>query len=661
MKFAQPAWFVLLALLPLLGVAAVLVARLRGKQWSAFVAPRLRDVLLQTGSPLPRWFALLFLLAASAAILIGLARPQGEAGVRTEKSLGRNLLIALDLSRSMRVRDVKPDRLAQAKMVIYEMLDAMPNERVGLIGFAGAAYVYAPLTVDHAAVRETVEQIDESWVPLGGSNLAAGLQLATETLRKTGQKNNALVVISDGEKHEGNLDAAITEAARAGIYVLAIGVGTENGDYVPNLDPTAPSKIMLDRAHKPILSRLQPEVLRKLAEETKGRFAIAGSGMDIPQMVKNAIKDLDAFEIEGRERAVFIEFYQWLTLPAIIFLLGSILAATRWRRIRRAALVTAAVALTPAAAQADSVSAAKHALEHKQYPAARDAYASLADNSRSAERAARFRLGEATAAYRAGDFKRARAAFSGALLSNDPAVLSNSHIGLGNTLFQLGWRNLADAPYPQGSAEAPDLARFDALVKARLAKLRESAEPAEPAADDTSGLAAMRALITNWTDAVRHYDSARAIDRRDTAAGNNRQTTLIYLKRLAELIQEEKQQSEQALSQPQPGEGNPQQDEGDADPKKDGAQGDDNKTPKPSDDKGTGDDKPKEDHSQDQQKPDDDKSSNKKDGEDADKGKTEPQETPEQRARRILKENADLEKGPLTPGRREFLAPKQDW
>jgi len=654
-KFAQPAWFVLLVLLPLLGMAAVLVARLRRKQWSAFVAPRLRGVLLHSGSPLPRWFALLFLLAACAAILIALARPQGDAGVRTEKSLGRNLLIALDLSRSMRVRDVKPDRLAQAKMVIYEMLDAMPNERIGLIGFAGAAYVYAPLTVDHAAVRETIEQVDESWAPLGGSNLAAAVQLGTETLRKTGQKNNALVILSDGEKHEGNLDSAITEAARAGVYILAIGVGTEDGDYVP--DPEVSGKHMVDRTHKPVISRLQPEVLRKLAAETKGRFAVAGSGMDIPQMVKTAIKDLDAFEMEGRERTVYIEFYQWLTLPAIIFLLGTILAGTRWRRIHQAAILTAAMVLTPTAARADSASAAKNALGRKQYPEARDAYSKLADNARSDDRAARFRLGEATAAYRAGDFKRARSAFSGALRSGDPAVRSNSHAGLGNTLFQLGWRNLTHESYPQGSANVPDLTKFDALVKDRLAKLRESADPA---GDDTAGFATLQALITNWTDAVRHYDSTRAIDRSNTAAINNRKTTLIYLKRLAELIQDDKQQSEQALPQPQPGEGTPQQGEGDPKEKKDGDQAGDNTGPKPPGDKGKGDNQQKSDNNQDPQKPDD-KSGNKKDDKDADQGKTEPTETPEDRARRILKENADLEKGPLTPGRREFQSPKQDW
>ncbi len=655
MKFAQPAWFVLLVLLPLLGVGAVLVARLRRRQWAAFVAPRLRGVLLMSGSPLPRWFALLFLLAACAAVILALARPQGDDGIRSEKSLGRNLLIALDLSRSMRVRDLKPDRLAQAKMVIYEMLDAMPNERVGLIGFAGAAYVYAPLTVDHAAVRETVEQMDETWVPLGGSNMAAAVRLATDTLKKTGQQNNALVILSDGEKHEGNLDAMIAEAGRAGVYILAIGVGTEDGDYVPNAE--FPGNRMVDRGGKPVISRFQPDVMRKLATETKGRYAVAGSGLDIPEMVKSAIKDLDAFEMEGRERSVFIEFYQWLTLPAIVFLLGSIVAGTRWRGIRAVALA-AGVFLTPTGARADAASAAKDALERKHYPEARDAYGELADRARSGERAARFRLGEGTAAYFAGDFKRARAAFSGALRSEDPAVLSHSHTGLGNSLFQLGWQSLAGDAYPRNPAPVPDLAKFDALVKDRLAKLRESADPS---GEDPAGDAAIQALITNWTDAVRHFDSARATDPADTAAHNNRKTTMIYLKRLAELMDEEKQLSEQALPQPQPGEGDPQKGEGDPKEQNDGKEGDD-KGPKPPGDKGQDKDKdkPKEGADQENEQPDD-KSGNKKDDKEPPKDQRDSNESPEERARRILKENADLEKGPLTPGRREFQTPKQDW
>jgi Ca-activated chloride channel family protein len=651
----QPAWLILLVLLPLLGVGAIVTARLRSKQWATFVAPRLRGVLLKRGSPLPRWFALAFLLAACAALIVALARPQGDAGTRTEKTLGRNVLIALDLSRSMRVADVKPDRLAQAKMVIYELLEAMPNERIGLIGFAGSAYLYAPLTVDHGAVRETVEQIDETWATLGGSNLAEAISLAVDTFKKTGQKNNALVILSDGEKHDGDIDDMIAEAELSGVFILAIGVGTEDGDYVPN--PDSRDKLMHDRNGEPVISRLQPDVMRRLASETKGRYAVAGTGMDIPAMVKTAIKDLDAFEMEGRERRVSVEFYQWLLLPAIVFLLGSILAGTRWRGIRTAAMAGAVILLAPSTSRADAVSDARQALVDKRYAEARSAYQKLSESATLPDRRARYQLGEANAAYLGKDYKNARTAFSRALLSDNPEIRIHGAIGLGNTLFQLGWRGLTEESYPDSSQPAPDLAQFDERVKQLLAKLKAEAEPDKPGA---SGYGRIETLITNWADAVRHYDSVLAADPAHKEARNNRGMTMTYLKRLQELLKEDKEETEQSMPQPQPGEGEPQPGEGDPDEKQPGEQGEQGKEPPPG--KGEGEEEPKDGKGGDKDKPEGDSGKNKdQEKKDSDKGGENPDEQPEERARRILKENADLEKGPLTPGRREFRAPEKDW
>lgn len=654
MKFAHPAWLILLVLLPLLAAASLAVARLRRKQWAAFIAPRLRPHLLKRSPSLPRWIALLTLLAASASIIIALARPQAESGTRTEKSLGRNVLIALDLSRSMRVRDVKPDRLIQAKTVIYELLDAMPNERIGLIGFAGSADLYAPLTIDHNAVRETVEQIDESWPPRGGSDLAAAIRLATDTLRKTGQKNNALVILSDGEKHDGNLDKMISEAQQSGVYILAIGVGTEDGDFVP--DPATPGGRMLNQRGEPIISRLQPELMRELASETNGRYARAGTNSDLPTLVRSTIKDLDAFEMEGRERTISIEFYQWLVLPAILLLLSSLLAATHWRGVNPTTTITTLLAaslfLSPPHARADAVSTAKDLLERKQFPQARDAYENLANRTPIPTRKARFRIGEATAAYRAADFRHARTAYSQALLAPDPAIQNAAHLGLASSLFQLGWKGLADAPYP--TAQAPDLASFDAIVRTRLQQIMESESPGT--------LKSFESTITNWTDAIRHYQTVLSATPTNQSALHNRKVTITYLKRLQQLLEDHQQKIEQSIPQPQAG-------EPDSQPKKPG-EGDsgeqdenpDSQGPKSSDPQNN----PQEDPEQDPndgdpnenppQKPDqpDDTQEPNPDAQD-------PNESPEERARRILKENADLEKGPLTPGRREFLPPKKDW
>ena len=663
MNFAHPGWLALLIVLPLLGIGAVLTARLRQKQWAVFVAPRLREALVKRSSALPRWLALFFLLTACAAITLALARPRGDAGTRTEKTVGRNVMVALDISKSMRVSDVKPDRLSQAKIVIYELLEAMPNERIGFIGFAGTAYVYAPLTIDHSAVREITEQVDETWAPVGGSDLPAAVHLATETLKKTGQKNNALVILSDGEEiHDdergGELERMIAEAERAGVYVITIGVGTEDGGFVPN--PDSPTGQMTDRAGRTIISRLQSETLRKLAEGTKGRFSLAGSGLDIPAMVKSVVAGLDAFEMEGRERKISIEFYQWLMFPAILFLIISIVAGTRWKGIQTAILLAGGF-LTLTDAQASEASNAKEALAGKHYQQARDSYHNLAGAAKFRDTQARYRLGEATAAYRAGEFREARTAFSQSLLSADSKVQASGHLGLGNSLFQLGWKGLSGESYPADPAALPDLDRFDTLAKEALAKMRESEVPEE---GDTSGYVQIESLVTNWADAVRHYDSTLALFPSDKIAASNRAMTVTYLKRLEELMKQEKQDAEQSMPQPQPGEGKPQEGggepkDGEGEPKegegkgqkKPGDQGDGQKDPK---DKSGAGDEGKKDKDGKKGKDKDKKDGDKNDGDN-------PNESPKERAHRILKENADLEKGPLSPGQIQFGDARKDW
>ncbi|MES2439456.1 MAG: VWA domain-containing protein [Verrucomicrobiota bacterium] len=650
MNFAQPGWLALLILLPILGVGAVLTSRLRRRQWVAFAAPRLRQALVKRSSSLPRWLSLFFLLTASAAIITALARPRGDAGTKVEKTLGRNVMIALDISKSMRVGDVKPDRLSQAKVVIYELLEAMPNERIGLIGFAGTPYIYAPLTIDHSAVRETVDQVDENWAPLGGSDLAAAVHLATDALKKTGQKNNALVILSDGEENDGDLEAMIAEAEQSGVYVIAIGVGTEDGDYVPN--PDFPNGRMVDRTGSTIISRLQPDVMRRLAEETKGRFTVAGSGLDIPEMVKSVVSGLDAFEMDGRERRISIEFYQWLMFPAILFLMVSIIAGTRWRGIKAAVFLTGCF-LTIPEADASDASRAKSELTEKNYEAARDSYHKLADEAKLRETRARYRLGEATAAYRAEDFRAARTAYSQSLMSDDSMVQASGHLGLGNSLFQLGWKGLSGETYPTDPAEVPDLDRFDTIVKEALAKLRESETPEE---GESNGYVKFESLITNWADAVRHYDSTLSRSPADAIAGKNRQMTMTYLKRLQELLKQEEEDTEQSMQQAQPGEGPPQEGEGDGEPQ----EGDENGEKQPGE-KGSGENEPKDGEGE---KGNTDKEGEKggnKEKKDGEEGGENPNESPEERASRILKENADLEKGPLSPGRREFRPAEKDW
>jgi Ca-activated chloride channel family protein len=645
MNLEYPAWLWLWVAVPLLAVGAVLAGRFGKRPGEVFAAERLRGRLIRNDHPLPRWLTLGMVIAAIVALVFTMARPQGDAGTKTEKSMGRNVMIALDLSRSMRVQDVKPDRLAQAKVVIYELLESLEGDRVGLIGFAGTPFLYAPLTIDHSAVKETVEQIDEEWVSRGGSDLSAAVKLATATLKETGQKNNALIVISDGEEHEGDLDAIIADAESSGVRIFAVGVGTEDGGFVPH--PDFPGGLV-DKSGRKVLSRLQPDVLRKLANGTGGRYVIAGRGADIPAMVETAIQGIDAFEMEGVRMRVVIEFFQWALFPAIIFLMGAIVCGTRWRGV--AGVVSAILfLLTVQPVSADLVQDARKAFSEKRFDEARDAYRSLAKGKGGGDQAAKYRLGEGLSAYQAQDYRGARTAYSEALLAKDPEVASKAHEGMGNTLFQLGWMGLSGSRYPEGDG-LPDMEEFDDLVREQLKKMGE-AEP--PESGETNEFIRIESIILNWTDAVRHYRSSFALDPGNDAAQRNGELTMNYLKRLSELLEEEKQQTEDEMpqpgeGQPQPGQGEPQEgdpQEGEGDGQQEGAGGSGEDDPK---DGGKGGEKEEE------------KGDKGDKSEEKDKGEN-PNESPEERARRILSENSDLEKGPLSPGRREFIPPDRDW
>jgi tetratricopeptide (TPR) repeat protein len=444
----------------------------------------------------------------------------------------------------------------------------------------------------------------------------------------------------------------IAEAEQAGIYIIAVGVGTEDGGYVPNPDSTTGQ--MIDPSGRPVISRLQTNVMRKLAEETRGRFTVAGSGQDIPALVKSVVQGLDSFQMEGRERRISIEFYQWLMFPAILFLIVSITSGTRWKRIQAVTLTTAGFFLI-GDARASDASNAKEALTGQKYEEARDAYHKLAEKTKSTETQARYRLGEATAAYRAEDFRNARTAYSQSLLSSDPQVQASGHLGMGNSLFQLGWKGLSGESYPTDPESVPDLDRFDTIVKEALAKLSEADTPEE---GDASDYAKIESLITNWADAVRHYDSAAMRSPSDQTSNKNRNLTITYLKRLEELLDQEKQDAEQAMAEA--GQGPPQEGEGDGEGEpKEGEKGE--KSPKKPGEKGEGDEKPKDGSGDEGDKDKDGKKGKDKDKKDGDKNGENPNESPQDRAKRILKENADLEKGPLSPGRREFRDADKDW
>jgi Ca-activated chloride channel family protein len=631
MSFTYPEVFLLIALVPLMLASAILASRSRGRAWKRLVATRLRPILVTAGSPAPRWISHGLALAAFILVIAALAGPNAGYRKETETIRGRNLLLAIDISRSMLAEDESPNRLAAALAAALEVIDQFPNERIGVIAFSGSPFLLAPLTVDHGAIRETLQQLDPvtlreldaDYLPRGGSDIAQAVRLATDTLRETGQKNNALILFTDGETHDGGIEEAADAAADGGLTIFTAGFGSEEGTFIP--DPRQKDQRLRDRSGDLVFSRLESEQLRLLARRTGG-FHTHGSGRYFAQNLETAVEQLDRFELEGRKRRVAIPRFQWFLLPAIMLFIASILVNTPWRLLARSATAGLALwCLLPDTAEARLLpgTGAERAYAAGDYERALGLFTRELDEARG-ERRTRLQLGAGAAAYRLEDFPRASRAYSDALLSSSPVVQEEAHYALANSLFFRG-----RGPLESAGEEARSSARV--------------------------------AAIALWTDALGHYEGTLAISPGHEGAKHNHE---VVRKRLEEL-QREQEQQEQENQQNQENQDDPNNDDPDKsgkdNPEGESPEGNKPKNPedpdKPEIPKENG-DQPEDNPGEGEQNPDPE-DPGEEDG--RDEREMRPDESPEDRARRILAENADFQSTPMMPRRAPRRRPEKDW
>ncbi|MCQ2365044.1 MAG: VWA domain-containing protein [Akkermansia sp.] len=351
MSFLYP--HVLWALLvPLLLAAAALLRRRRaGTAWRKLISPAHEAELVTRRAPWHRALGAAFALAALVAVIVAAARPicgYREAGFTTGS---RNLLLALDISRSMETQDVKPSRLEEARAAAYELIEALPEDKIGLIVFSGEADLVVPLTYDHTALLDALEQVDRSWAGTGGTNFNKVLRKAMQDFsRSAPEGTNALVLLSDGEDTTDGEASVAQEAKAKNLLVLAVGIGTEAGGPIP--DPEGDNGLWQDADGKHVISKLDADSLRAFAKETNGDFVVMNSQTDLAAFARRAVRRINRHEEEVSVNKVPNDRYAWPAGAALLLLLASILCATDWRLPRRATLLTSAALLGLNAAQA---------------------------------------------------------------------------------------------------------------------------------------------------------------------------------------------------------------------------------------------------------------------------------------------------------------------
>jgi len=266
-----------------------------------------------------RWRAVMVLVALTM-IIVALAGPRWGFHWEEIHREGIDVLIALDTSRSMLTQDVKPDRLERAKLAILDLTKELQGDRVGLIAFAGSAFVQCPLTLDYAAFAESLRAVKVGIIPKGGTALAEAITTGVDAFEGRQGKYAALVLMTDGEDHEGGIDDATKKATEAGIKVYTVGIGTPGGELI-QVEENGQKTYLKDRKGQVVKSRLDDETLRNIATATGGAYLYAeGPDLGLDKLYEDYISKMEKRELKTAMEKRFEERYQWPLAIALILL-----------------------------------------------------------------------------------------------------------------------------------------------------------------------------------------------------------------------------------------------------------------------------------------------------------------------------------------------------
>ncbi len=333
--FRYPLMF---ALYGLLAAAAVVSWLLRGrleKELDQWGSPKVRERLFSRVNQSAgkwrrtlRWMGIIMLISAAAG-------PQIGTQLREVKREGVDVLVALDISNSMLARDVRPNRLDRAKFEARQLFSRLRGDRVGMIVFAGTSHLYLPFTGDFDAARLFLDAVETSMIELQGTALADAVNLAAASFPEDDPKFRTLVMITDGEDHEGDISAAIDKAKSEGIVIHVAGIGSQDRVPIPVLDSQG---LVTDYKKKSsgelVTTGLNEEILRTIASETDGQYIRVDDGSAGIVPISEAIGSMEKKTLQTHEYAGFEDRYQYFAAAGLILFLAEILISTRRREER---------------------------------------------------------------------------------------------------------------------------------------------------------------------------------------------------------------------------------------------------------------------------------------------------------------------------------------
>jgi Ca-activated chloride channel family protein len=474
---AQPLWL----LVGLIAVPLVLLMywrfdQLQRRRLRTFSLARNTDSALLAVSPPLLWLRRIVFCLVVLATCVALSRPLGSMRMEETERRGLDILFAIDTSRSMLTPDVKPDRLTRAKLAVEDLLDRLNGDGVGLVAFAGEAFLQAPVTTDYDAFRETLEALDTNTIALGGTDIASAIRLSESTLAMRGDTQKVMVLITDGEDLGGDAMLAAQSAAQKGMVIFTVGVGTESGELIPVPDGAGGARFVKDPSGNFVRSHLDADMLKRIAAATGGVYVPLGpQGQGVVNLYDQKLKELAQHQHADRQVAVYAELFQWPLAAASGFLILEWLLGVAVRR-RATAVIPPGAPLAAALVLGLSLITAPHAwssprtaqeeyLKGDYAHAQRDYAQSLKIDPTQAQ--LQYNLG--AAAYRARDYAGAASAFNNALKTQEIPLQQSAYYNLGNALFRQGEKGVATDPQSTIKTWQQSIGAYDTALQMRPA------------------------------------------------------------------------------------------------------------------------------------------------------------------------------------------------
>lgn len=500
MNFAAPEiLWIALAVIPATGAFLWWAWRKKQSLTAQFIRSRLLSQLAVGISAARQKIKLALLLLSVAFLFLALARPQWGFAWEEARQRGLDIVVAIDTSRSMLATDVAPNRITRAKLAALDLMRLAKNDRLGLVVFAGTAFLQCPLTLDEDAFRQSVNTVEVDIIPQGGTVLADAIKAAQGAFKDEGENHKVLVIFTDGEDHEEGVLPVVEAAAKEGMRIFTIGVGTPEGEMLRQVDEKGVSNYIKDDAGNAVKSRLNETLLGQIAAKANGFYLPMRGARVMDTLYERGLAPLPKGETSAKLIKHYHERFQWPLVFAMMLLLLEMFFPERPRAARRSATARSSPKLAAGAllflALAWNVTASPASAARKyangQYKESLADYRELL-GKRPEDPKLHYNAG--AAAYQAGDYDAAAKDFTSALSAPELGLQQSAYYNLGNSLYRAGEQ-----------LDAPDK------------------------------------KTSTWQEAVNHYESALRLNPADADAKFNLD---LVKKKLEELKQQQQKQDQ---------------------------------------------------------------------------------------------------------------------